>query len=84
MMAMPAEPSMQCLQGTGAHLDDAHLFACHEGALIPAERQPRSAQWKELGYLEVRPNASRQQEAELKDARAALEVHVSQPTHMQS
>ena len=60
-----------------AHMfDGAHLFACHGGALIPAKRQTPSAQRKELGFLQARPDASRLREAELEDERAALEMRI--------
>ena len=57
--------------------DGAHLFAGHEGALVPAKKQqPRSAQRKELEELQARLDASRQREAELEDARAAAEAEL--------
>ena len=57
--------------------DGAHLFAGHEGALVPAKKQqPRSAQRKELEELQAQLDASRQREAELEDARAAAEAEL--------
>ena len=54
--------------------DGAHLFAGHEGALVPAKKQqPRNAQRKEFEELQARLDASRQREAELENARAVAE-----------
>lgn len=57
--------------------DGAHLFAGHEGALVPARQQPRDAQRRELEELQARLDASearaQEREAELEDAQAELE-----------
>ena len=69
--------------GAGAlaqKFDGAHLFAGHEGAVMPARLQARGAQRKELEDLQARLDASedraRRREAELEDARAAAEAEL--------
>jgi NADH dehydrogenase [ubiquinone] 1 alpha subcomplex assembly factor 7 len=76
-MAMACLAQYPVSPGALAHkFDGAHLFAGHEGALVPAKQQPRSAQRKELEDLQARLDASRQREAELEDARAAAEAEL--------
>ncbi|KAF8267438.1 Up-regulated during septation-domain-containing protein, partial [Lactarius quietus] len=69
--------------GAGAlaqKFDGAHLFAGHEGAVVPAKQQPRGAQRKGLEELQARLDASeartREREAELEDALAAAEAEL--------
>ncbi|KAI9431299.1 Up-regulated during septation-domain-containing protein [Lactarius indigo] len=78
----PLSP-MSSVSGAGTlapKFDGAHLFAGHEGAVVPEKLQLRAAQRKELEELEARLDASearaRQREAELEDARAAIEAEL--------
>ncbi|KAH9022188.1 Up-regulated during septation-domain-containing protein [Lactarius hengduanensis] len=76
----PLSP-MSSVSGAGAlapKFDGAHLFAGNAGAVVPGKT--RGAQRKELEELEARLDASearaRQREAELEDARAAVEAEL--------
>ncbi|KAH9055308.1 Up-regulated during septation-domain-containing protein [Lactarius vividus] len=78
----PLSP-MSSVSGAGAlapKFDGAHLFAGNAGAVVPGKQQPHGAQRKELEELEARLDASearaRQREAELEDARAAIEAEL--------
>ncbi|KAH9009841.1 Up-regulated during septation-domain-containing protein [Lactarius deliciosus] len=78
----PLSP-MSSVSGAGAlapKFDGAHLFAGNAGAVVPGKQQSRGAQRKELEELEARLDASearaRQREAELEDARAAIEAEL--------
>ena len=67
--------------GALAHkFDGVHLFAGHEGAVVPTRLQTRGAQQKELEDLQARLDASkdraRRREAELEDARAVAEAEL--------
>ena len=73
---------MSSASGAGAlapKFDGAHLFAGHEGAVVPARQQARGAR-KGLEDLQSRLDASearaRLREAELEDARAAAEAEL--------
>jgi chromosome segregation ATPase len=75
----PLSP-VSSMSGGGAlapKFDGAHLFAGHEGAVVPARQQPRSAQRKEVEELQARLDASearaQRREAELAEAEAELE-----------
>ena len=75
----PLSP-ISSMSGGGAlapKFDGAHLFAGHEGAVVPSRQQPRSAQRKELEELQARLDASearaRRREDELAAAEAELE-----------
>ena len=52
--------------------------------LIPTKQQPHSVQRKEPVDLQERLEASKQREAELEDARAALKTCILQPTRVQT
>ncbi len=60
------------------NLDGAHLFAGHEGPVVPATQQPRGARRKDLVDLRARLDASearaRKREAEPERTRATVEA----------
>ena len=73
---------MTCLAqvpGALAHIfDGIYLFAGHEGGLVPAKQQPRSAQREELEDLRARLDTfearTRQREGKLENVRAEVEA----------